>query len=68
MGVILTSDRNFEKIGIKFGKNFVKIGRPGIPSFEPGIPDRFSTRLFLKNRESGSGPEPDLVSHFNFSE
>jgi hypothetical protein len=36
--------RNFEKIGIGFGKKFVKIGRRGIPGIEPGIPDRFSTR------------------------
>jgi hypothetical protein len=53
---ILTRDRNFEKIGIGFGKKFVKVGRPGIP-------DRFSTRLFLKNRESG--PEPGPVSSYN---
>jgi hypothetical protein len=55
-------DRNFEKIGIGFGKKFVKIGRSGIPGIKPRIPDRFSTRLFLKNRKSSSSPKPDPVS------
>jgi hypothetical protein len=34
-------DRNFEKIGIGFGKKFVKIGRPGIPVLSLEFPTDF---------------------------
>jgi hypothetical protein len=39
--VVIFRDRNFEKIGIGFGKKFVKIGRPGIPGIEPGFTTDF---------------------------
>jgi hypothetical protein len=39
----------------RIGKRLVKIG-------QPGVPDPVSSRLFLKNRETGSGLEPGQVS------